>query len=79
MEAIPKEVALKLCAEIREENRGKWYTFAGFQCRGCLKFSKGDPAKMCVSSRDDYRGCNLVNKRCDVRGRSTNSGNQTSS
>jgi len=29
MDAIPKDVALKLCAEIREERRGKWYTFAG--------------------------------------------------
>lgn len=62
MDAIPRDVALQLCAEIREKNRGKWYSFARMQCRGCMKFSKGNPDKMCVSSREDYRGCNLVNK-----------------
>ncbi len=44
--AIPKEVAVKFCAEIREENRGKWYTFAGMQCKGYTTFSKGDSTKM---------------------------------
>jgi len=56
-EAIPKEVALQLCGEIRQENQGKWFT----QCWACAMFSKGDPARMCVSSRPDYRGCKLVN------------------
>jgi len=28
MDAIPRETALQLCAEIRQENRGKWYRFA---------------------------------------------------
>jgi len=63
--AIPKDTAFQLCAEIRQEYRGKWYTFAGLQCGGCIIFSKGDPAKMCVSNRPDYRGCNLVNARYD--------------
>jgi hypothetical protein len=63
--AIPKETALQLCAEIRQEVRGKWYTFAGLQCWGCATFSKGDPAKMCVSSRPDFRGRALVNARYD--------------
>jgi len=30
-----------------------------------MRFSKGDPAKMCVGSQPDYRGCNLVNARYD--------------
>ena len=63
VEAIPKEVAWQLCAEIRQENRGKWYTFAALQCWGCMKFSKGDPAKMCLSSKPGYSGCNLINAR----------------
>ena len=63
MEAIPKDSALQLCAEILEKNRGKWYTLAGLQCWGCLKFSRGDPTKMCVSAKPDYTGCNLVNAR----------------
>jgi len=29
---MPREIALVLCAEIREENRGKWYRFAQVQC-----------------------------------------------
>ncbi len=62
---IPKEKALELCLEIRQENRRKWYTPAGMMCRGCLTFSKGDPAKMCFSSRPDYRGCYQVNARYD--------------
>ena len=63
MDAIPRDTAFQLCAEIRQQYRGKWYTLAGMQCAGCSFFSKGDPAKMCVSSRPDYRGCNLVNAR----------------
>ena len=61
--AIPKDTALQLCAEIRQNYGHKWYTAASWQCRGCMRFSKGDPAKMCVGSRPDYRGCNLVNAR----------------
>jgi len=26
----------------------------------CRRFSKGDPARMCVSNRPGNRGCNLV-------------------
>ncbi len=58
--SIPQETALGLCAEIRQQYRGKWWTLAGMQCTFCLKFSSGDPAKMCVGSRPDFRGCNLV-------------------
>ncbi len=63
--AIPKDTAFRLCAEIRQKFLGKWYTFAGLQCGGCIRFSKGDSAKMCLSGRPDYRGCNLVNARYD--------------
>lgn len=63
--SIPKEVAFQLYAEIREQCHGMWHTFAGLQCWGCTLFSKSDPTKMCVSSRPDYRGCNLVNARYD--------------
>ncbi len=77
MNAIPKDVALLLCVAIRQENRGKWYTFAGLQCWGCTTFSKGDSAKMCVSSREDYRGCNLVNKRYEALQESPESNERT--
>lgn len=63
MEPIRRDVALLICAALQQDNRGKWYTPAGLQCWGCLKFSKGDPARMRLSSREGYRGCRLVNKR----------------
>lgn len=65
--AIPKETAFQLCAEIREQYRGKWWTLAGMQCMGCDAATKGDMTKRCVSGSPDYRGCNLVNARYDRR------------
>jgi len=62
---IPKDLAIQLCAEIRQQYKGKWWTFAGMQCMGCSLASKGDLAKMCVSSAPGYRGCGLVNRRYD--------------
>jgi hypothetical protein len=62
MDAIPKAVAPQLCAGIHEENRGKWYRFAHLQRWGCMSFTKGNPDKMCLSSQEGYRGCNLINK-----------------
>jgi hypothetical protein len=62
---IPKEIALQLCAEIRAQYRGKWWTLAGMQCMGCDVATKGDITKRCVCGRPDYRGCNLVNARYD--------------
>jgi hypothetical protein len=63
-EAIPEDVALRLCEVIRKEKSGRPFT----QCWGCVKFSKGDLAKLCLRSRPDYRGCKLVNERYDRTG-----------
>jgi len=60
-----KEIALQLCAKIRQQYRGKWWTFAGMQCMGCKAATKGDDSMRCVSNAPDYRGCNLVNARFD--------------
>ncbi len=60
-EPIPGETALRICAEIRQRYQGKWWTLAGMQCTFCVYFSKSDPARMCIGSRPDFRGCNLVN------------------
>jgi len=65
MNTISKDVALLLCSAIRQENRGKWYTLAGLQCWVCMRFSKGNTAKMCFNNQPDYRGCTQVNKRYD--------------
>jgi len=58
---LSKDVALQLCEEIRQEKAGRPFT----QCWGCVKFSKGDPTKMCLSSAPGYRGCKLINERHD--------------
>ena len=62
---VQKDVAHQLCAEIRQQYQGKWWTLAGMQCMGCTAASKGDLTKMCVSNAAGYRGCNLVNARFD--------------
>ena len=35
--AIPREVAIKLCDEIRAENRQKRFSLGRLQCWGCYK------------------------------------------
>ncbi len=58
--SIPREIALKLCDEIRAENKRKLFSIGGLQCWGCFKFTRGDVEKMCLSSEG---GCTQVNKR----------------
>ena len=62
---IPKETAWQLCAEIRQENQGRWYSYRAWWCWGCAKASQGNPDKMCVSNAPGYRGCLQVNTRYD--------------
>ncbi len=63
MDDIPKEVAVKLCQETREENRSRWYSFYSIWCWGCYTFTKGDPDILSFSNRPDNRGCSQINKR----------------
>lgn len=60
---IPKETALEICSQIVRENDGKWYRWAAWQCKGCIKWSKGDEDVLCFNSRLGRRGCNQVNSR----------------
>lgn len=64
---IPEEVALRLCEEIRTENQGKWYTFHGLWCLGCVTAGQDDPTKRCWHNPPDHRGCGQVNARYDRR------------
>ena len=48
MNEIPRDVALQLCQEIREENRGKWYTIAGCSA-GVVPPSAKVTRRRCVS------------------------------
>jgi hypothetical protein len=63
MDEIPRETALKLCREIREENLSRRFGMARIQCWGCTRYAKGDPDKTCLTSQGGNRGCSLVNKR----------------
>jgi hypothetical protein len=56
---VPRDEALRLCAEMQAEHRQKWYKLALWQCWGCTRFSHGDPAKMCGG----IVACNLVTAR----------------
>ncbi len=67
MATIPKEIAQQMCVEIREENRGKWYTFNGLWCWGCTAQARGDVRKMCFRNTPENRGCTQVNQRFDLR------------
>lgn len=61
MSAIPLDVAMRLCEEVQEEKGVRLFS----QCWGCLKFSKGDPAKRCFANELDNRGCRFVNAKFD--------------
>jgi len=65
---IPKEIALKLCEEIRKENARKRFSFGKLQCRFCYKFNKDNPelSSRCIFGNEQNRGCWQVNKRYDA-------------
>ena len=57
---IPRDIALKLCDEIRAGNKQRWFSIWKLQCFFCYKWAKGDKQKLCVFSE---QGCPQVNKR----------------
>lgn len=57
-ETIPFETATRICSDLRREKGVKLFS----QCWGCMRFSKGDPMKMCFSDKSDNRGCSKVNE-----------------
>jgi hypothetical protein len=56
LSTVPQAEAEQICRNFRERRR--WYNLALWQCWGCVKFSHGDPHKMC----GEIVGCNLVVK-----------------
>jgi hypothetical protein len=63
--AIPKDTALKLCEEIREENNRKKFGSGKMMCWGCIKATKDDVKGRCVFANELNRGCYQVNARYD--------------
>ena len=60
---IPQDIAREICIEIRNDNRGKWFSLRKWQCWGCIKFSKGNNDRMCLKAKPGFSGCNLINTR----------------
>lgn len=60
---IPKDMAIKICDEIREESKNKRFSFLGYGCLGCNKFSEGKNEKMIWNKNPGNSGCYLVNAR----------------
>ena len=58
-EMIPKEVALKLCEQVRMKLSKKKISIWKTQCHFCKKFSdkKNDQTHLCIFAREDNRGC----------------------
>ena len=66
MNAIPYETAAQLCGQIWQENRGKWYTFNGMWCRGCVTFTK-EINQRCFNNAPGCLGCTQVNRRYEIK------------
>jgi len=66
-EMIPKEEALRLCDEIREENMKKRFSAGKHQCSFCYKRAGGNPEKLMIFANPLNRGCSQVNKRYDMK------------
>jgi len=64
---IPKEVALQLCEEIREENSRKLFSIWKTQCFFCYRTAQGDPERLCIFAHELNRGCPQVNRRYEER------------
>lgn len=60
---IPLEVAIQLCAEIRQQAEQAWQSPALRWCWSCQQSTGGDPAKRGFLRQPDNRGCILVNAR----------------
>jgi hypothetical protein len=64
VDAIPFPIARQFCQEIREENRGKWFTYNGLWCWGCARFSPSlDQRCFANPNSPGNRGCSQVNAR----------------
>lgn len=68
-EMIQRDVAQRLCAEVRAENRGRWWRHAAWRCWTCTVIGRGEPALLRCAAAPDNRGCRVVNARYEQVGR----------
>jgi hypothetical protein len=64
---IDREIALKLCEEIRNKNKKKFISFNKWWCHFCYKFSNTEEkiTNRCCLNDENNRGCSQVNKKFD--------------
>ena len=55
----PFEEAIELCRKYREKQKVRVFS----QCWGCVRFSKGNPEKMCFYKPPNNNGCKFVNEQ----------------
>jgi hypothetical protein len=53
---IPFEKAVELCNTYRDKHKVRMFS----QCWGCIRFSKGNPEKMCFFKPPNNDGCRFV-------------------
>lgn len=68
-DAIQRDVAQRLCAQVMTENRGKWWRGAAWRCWWCAAVSRGQPARLGYTAAPDNRGCRFVTARWEQAGR----------
>ncbi len=67
---IQRQVVLHICADIRAECRGQWWTAAGMRCALCRFFAWGELSNMYWALEAGNRGCWKINQRFDRLGMS---------
>lgn len=66
---VPRDVAERLCGEIRAELRGRWWSPAAWRCAWCNDLSRGDPSLRRFALMGREPGCRRVNARWEAAGR----------
>jgi hypothetical protein len=57
-DSISFDAAFDCCKQYREMHKVRLFS----QCWGCVKFSKGNPEKMCFYKPPSNTGCKFVNE-----------------
>ena len=60
---VPLEIAIQLCAEIRQHAEQAWQDPASRWCWTCQQSTGGDPARRGFLRQPGNRGCILINAR----------------
>ena len=61
MRGLTREEAVALCNKVQEQNSAVLSTPGRLQCWQCQRESHGEPARMYMSRKPGYLGCDLMN------------------